>query len=565
MVGLAKACEAVLGTAQAVAGFTLAPTAPASLSAVLGPGQVFQQAQLEATPFSTLPADGHTVVKQGILIDAQTLTFTPPSASGYAQNFLVEVQYQDADAGATVLPYYNAGNPQVGFSGPGGAGTAQNTVRRGAVAYQIKAGVAATAGTQTSPAPDAGWAGLYVVTMAQGATTITAGNITLYAGAPFIPVTLPGVPRGVQSGQWEFGVASGTNAYTVALSPAPLARPQGMEILVYIPPGQANTGAATLNDGLGLVPFVRQGGGVLASGDVSGFVPIVFDGASWRVNGPVTSDVLALIYANAPRNVVGQPTVFVRTDGNDTTGDGSANDAAHAYLTINVALAGLATKFNLTGRSPLAQLGNAGTYVGFSVPAGIAAVTIQGDTTGTATAQDNYVISGSTPAVSNGALVTLIGAQLYNTSSTADTLTASGGGGFNLGRVSFNGVGGNTTGALINSFSGSNITISSGGIKLLISAGAAISASGGSIGFQPGTPIIMAGSLSFPRGYIVFSGSGANVGINLGSGGTYFAGTYTITGPKYNGSLNAVLNTYGNMAAVPGSTAGSTSTGAQIA
>lgn len=308
MVGLAKACEAVLGTAQAVAGFTLAPTAPASLSAVLGPGQVFQQAQLEATPFSTLPADGHTVVKQGILLDAQTLTFTPPAAAGYAQNFLVEVQYQDADAGATVLPYYNAGNPQVGFSGPGGAGTAQNTVRRGAVAYQIKAGVAATAGTQTSPAPDAGWAGLYVVTLAQGATTITAGNITLYAGAPFIPVTLPGVPRGVQSGQWEFGVASGTNAYTVALSPAPLVRPQGMEILVYIPPGQVNTGAATLNDGLGLVPFVRQGGGALASGDVSGFVPIVFDGTNWRVNGPVTSDILALILANG---LVGRTQVYI--------------------------------------------------------------------------------------------------------------------------------------------------------------------------------------------------------------------------------------------------------------
>jgi len=393
MVGLAKACEAVLGTAQAVAGFTLAPTAPASLSAVLGPGQVFQQAQLEATPFSTLPADGHTVVKQGILLDAQTLTFTPPAAAGYAQNFLVEVQYQDADAGATVLPYYNAVNPQVGFSGPGGAGTAQNTVRRGAVAYQIKAGVAATAGTQTSPAPDAGWAGLYVVTLAQGATTITAGNITLYAGAPFIPVTLPGVPRGVQSGQWEFGVASGTNAYTVALSPAPLVRPQGMEILVYIPPGQANTGAATLNDGLGLVPFVRQGGGALASGDVSGFVPIVFDGANWRVNGPVASDILALILANGlvgrtqtfftsgtftvPPNVT---SVRVEMLGGGGAGGATNNSTAGGTLVGNNGSGGGAGGYcyaNFTGLTPGA------TYAVTVGPGGLAVANAAGGNGGT--------------------------------------------------------------------------------------------------------------------------------------------------------------------------------------
>jgi len=301
MVGLGKLSEAVLGTAQAVAGFTLASTAPASLSAVLGPGVVFQQAQLEATPFSTLPTDSHTVVKEGHLLDAQTLTFTPPAAAGYAQNFLVEVQYQDADVGATVLPYYNAANPQVGFSGPGGAGTAQNTVRRGAVAYQIKAGVAATAGTQTSPAPDAGWAGIYVVTLAQGATSITAGNITPYAGAPFIPVTLPGVPLGVQSGAWIFASATGTNAYTAGLSPAPATLTTGMEIVLWLGLGVSNTGPGTLNlNARGVTPILRQGGGALASGDLNTFAPLIYDGANWRVNGPVSSDVTGRLLG-APR------------------------------------------------------------------------------------------------------------------------------------------------------------------------------------------------------------------------------------------------------------------------
>ena len=75
-----------------------------------------------------------------------TMGITPPGTTGYSQVFLVEVQYQDVDGGALVLPYYNAANPQTPFPGPGGVGTAQNTVRYGGVAYQIKAGIAAATG-----------------------------------------------------------------------------------------------------------------------------------------------------------------------------------------------------------------------------------------------------------------------------------------------------------------------------------------------------------------------------------------------------------------------------------
>jgi len=554
MVGLAKACEAVLGTAQAVAGFTLAPTAPASLSAVLGPGQVFQQAQLEATPFSTLPADGHTVVKQGILIDAQTLTFTPPSASGYAQNFLVEVQYQDADAGATVLPYYNAGNPQVGFSGPGGAGTAQNTVRRGAVAYQIKAGVAATAGTQTSPAPDAGWAGLYVVTMAQGATTITAGNITLYAGAPFIPVTLPGVPRGVQSGQWEFGVASGTNAYTVALSPAPLARPQGMEILVYIPPGQANTGAATLNDGLGLVPFVRQGGGVLASGDVSGFVPIVFDGASWRVNGPVTSDILALIAANAPRLSTVNPVIYVRTDGNDAN-TGASNTAGTALVTIATAYV-LASKYFIPGGQVTIQLGIAGTYAAASPPSGLGTpVVISGD----AGNQDLYIISGNGSGTSgvfnhSSGNVSYNGVKLNNTANTTSLLSVAFGASVTLSNLTFAASAGNTQPA-VNCFPGGSVTVGPG-IKVVSNFGYLFYASNnGVITCQNGSSVTMAGGPAFSTATVA-----AVNGARISAGGASWSGV--ASGTRYLATNGAGIDTNGGgVNYIPGSTAGVSTTG----
>lgn len=269
MVGLGQLASTALGTAGLVDGFTLVPTAPASLSANLTAGQVYQTANLEASAWSSFPADtAHTIVKQGIMLDPTTLTFAPPATVGYAQNFLVEVQYADADGGNVVLPYYNAATPSVPFSGPGNAGTAQSTIRQGIVAIQIKAGAAATAGTQTTPAPDAGWIGVYVVTLAQGASTITAGNITKYAGAPFLTANgkLPRIPYGVQNGDWVYAPATGTaNALAVTLDPAPLAYTAGLSLRVRV--ATNNTAGATLNvNGIGPVVIykLRRGSGLVA-------------------------------------------------------------------------------------------------------------------------------------------------------------------------------------------------------------------------------------------------------------------------------------------------------------
>ncbi len=301
MVGDAALAGAILGSSTALSGFAVAPTAPASLSATVGPGTIFQQASLEASAWSSLPADTlHTIVKQGIALDPTTLTFTPPTTVNYAINYLIQAQYQDVDTGAVVRPYYNAANPAVQFQGPGGAGTADNTTRKGAVALTINAGVAATAGSQTTPPPAAGTVGFYVVTVAYGQTTVTQGNIAPYPGAPFILVTLPNVPTGVQSGQWEYGTATGTNAYAVSLTPAPASLPTGMEILVSI--GNANTSAASPTlavNGGAVSAIVKQGGGVPIPGDLSGFVPLVrTSGGAWSVNGPVASDVTTVITNN---------------------------------------------------------------------------------------------------------------------------------------------------------------------------------------------------------------------------------------------------------------------------
>ena len=146
MVGLAKLSAAVLGQTSIVNGFAVTPTTPASLNIVVGAGEIYQMENIEQSAWGSLPSDlAHSILKQGILLDPVTFGIAPPSTVGYSQNFLVEVQYADVDAGSTVLPYFNAFNTSVPFSGPGNAGTAQNTVRKGVAAIQIKAGTAALA------------------------------------------------------------------------------------------------------------------------------------------------------------------------------------------------------------------------------------------------------------------------------------------------------------------------------------------------------------------------------------------------------------------------------------
>ncbi|VVE85045.1 hypothetical protein [Pandoraea sputorum] len=200
MVALGKLAAAVLGTSPLANGLSCTPTSPASLQVNMGPGEIYALAPLEASIFGTLPVDtGHQIVKQGILLDPYLVSCPPPSIAGQAINYLIEVQYQDQDVsvdpttGSTapvVLQFYNASNPTQPWQGPNNSGQTSNTLRNGIVAIQAKAGIAAPTGSPVTPAPDAGWTGLWVVTVANGQATITAGNITAYAGAPFLTETL---------------------------------------------------------------------------------------------------------------------------------------------------------------------------------------------------------------------------------------------------------------------------------------------------------------------------------------------------------------------------------------
>jgi hypothetical protein len=141
-----------------------------------------------------LPADtADSILKQGIVLGSSTFNLAAPTTSGYSINYLIEAIFQESDTNNVVLPYFNSANPNQPFSGQGNSGAPQPTQRQGLCVLQVKAGAAAVGGTQVTPAADAGYTGLWVITVANGQSTITSANITQLAGAPFLTATLPGV------------------------------------------------------------------------------------------------------------------------------------------------------------------------------------------------------------------------------------------------------------------------------------------------------------------------------------------------------------------------------------
>ena len=188
MIALAKLCADLFGTSTVVSGLGCVPTTPASMSVTINPGQIYQLANVDGTAYSALPADTtHSLLKQGILMDAQSFILSAPATAGYSQNYLIQVAYLESDINNVVLPYYNSANPSQAFNGPGGSGNAQPTTRAGQVLLQLVAGTAAATGTQTTPAVTAGYVGLAIITVANGQSTITAANITAYPNAPTAP------------------------------------------------------------------------------------------------------------------------------------------------------------------------------------------------------------------------------------------------------------------------------------------------------------------------------------------------------------------------------------------
>ena len=279
MLALAKLSAAMLGTNTVVNGLAVTAQSPAAMAVNVAPGEIYMNTNVDANAYSSLAADtSHQIMKQGISLDSVAISLAAPTTVGYSVNYLIQATYQDVDANSVTLPYYNSSNPSQAWSGPNNTGTANYTTRKGAVIVTSKAGVAATTGTQTTPSPDSGYVGLYVVTVAYGASSITAGNITPYANAPFIPNNgiLVG---GLQNNLCNSSVAGGTSdALTGSYNPGITSLPSaGNGVLtLYLRAASANTTTTptfTPNSGAISAKTIVKGNGLaLVAGDIAGAV-----------------------------------------------------------------------------------------------------------------------------------------------------------------------------------------------------------------------------------------------------------------------------------------------------
>jgi hypothetical protein len=383
--GLGLLALDLLGAGPVAAGLACTPTSPASLAVMIGPGRLYQLTFLDAAAYGQIaggnPAGGltadtdpsHQVLKQGLLRDPVTLSCPAPQTGGATVNYLIEAQFQEADIDPSVLQFFNTQNPSTPLAGPPNSpGAMLPTVRACTCILQVKAGTPVIAGTPATPIADAGWVGLYAVTVANGQTAITAANISVVSGAPFLTQTL------LQLGNTPsaFAVDTSIVANAITANPAPALTSYAAGTVLRILPANAATGPVTANiNGLGAISVTRPDGTACVPNDLR--VGKAFD---------------VVIKTGPVMQMLSWPQV----------GDGPKNalvGAAHAYA---VADAGNATWRSNGGAAMIDTLPGASAG---ALPAGWAGAIINADATGLLAIQVGAGSTLSGPSVSNGVVV----------------------------------------------------------------------------------------------------------------------------------------------------------------
>jgi hypothetical protein len=200
MVAIGYLAQATLGTNIVADGLECLATQPTSMTVSIRAGSITQFGDVDILPFGSLAAEPTApLLRMGTNLYPTNFQLTAPTGASEAVNYLIEASLLEVDTTPVVLPYYNAANPSQPYSGPGGDGLPQNTQRLQQVQLQLKAGAPGTVGFQQTPAVDAGWAGLYVITVQSGQTAVSATNIVQLPSAPFLAWKLPQLSPGTRS------------------------------------------------------------------------------------------------------------------------------------------------------------------------------------------------------------------------------------------------------------------------------------------------------------------------------------------------------------------------------
>ena len=173
--------SSILGQTTQVNGFACTATSPTpSLAVTIGVGELYILEPTDTTQYGDAPPNGFApdstpLMKQGILSQSTNLSVTAPVTSGQSINYLVQVAFSEVDGDEASRQFYSAPVYRTVFQ-----------LRQDKVILSAKAGSPATTGTQSTPSPDAGYTGLWVVTVAYGQTTVTSSNISQYASTTFL-------------------------------------------------------------------------------------------------------------------------------------------------------------------------------------------------------------------------------------------------------------------------------------------------------------------------------------------------------------------------------------------
>jgi hypothetical protein len=197
MAALGWLAQAVLGTAPVISGLGVNPAGGLVVS--VAPGLLAVQTQTEYSQYGSLPPNSALIMKMGVNAIAELLTLAAPTTAGQSVCIVIQCQFVESDTAPLVLPFFNDGNPDVQYNGPGNSGDALNTVRAQSVAFSTVVGTPAATGSQTIPSPTT--TPIAVVTIPYGTTNITSGMIAPHPAAPVIRQTLPAVSP-LSTRQW---------------------------------------------------------------------------------------------------------------------------------------------------------------------------------------------------------------------------------------------------------------------------------------------------------------------------------------------------------------------------
>jgi hypothetical protein len=155
------------------------------------------------------------------------------------------------------------------------------------------------------------------------------------------------------------GVATGgPNTYAVTIDPIVTAVYNHLSIVIV--PAVNNQGAAMLNvNNLGPLPLARNDGQPLQGQDLRAGIPAIVSywNGVWVLVGLASSQV--------PIVATGSVDIWIRTDGNDATGDGSANTAGKAFATLLGAWNKVGARYAATPLFTMRfRFGMPGTYAG---------------------------------------------------------------------------------------------------------------------------------------------------------------------------------------------------------